>query len=293
MSVAEDESIAGFSHAISASSKGTKSSSNSQVEFADVVEKLSFAIENVRQLKPWKDRALRAERENRQLHLSLTMLKDELTDCEYEVDKWKKRALRAEQENQDEIIKWKNKARGIRSSNELRDDVLPDDEAIDMLGVDEGETYTNLVTEGDGDNSTISTQNDDHGLTGVSFRSKWKKLGFAEEKRDPEQDDDESVALPVALPVHDDSSTVAAEELVRSYEQGTMFGPKKSFGKTMADDSSSAIEAEEILNNYLSMKGRFKSRRFDSSNRSLQQTTSKYSNSSGAVHNAISEEVEI
>ena len=80
---------------ISQDSLGEKSShgstiDESQVEFADVVEKLNFAIDNVRQLKPWKDRALKAERANRQLNSTVARLKNELSDTEYELQKWKK-----------------------------------------------------------------------------------------------------------------------------------------------------------------------------------------------------------
>ena len=276
MSDTEDESLAEFSHQITASSRD--SSNNTQIEFGDVVEKLNFAIDNVRQLKPWKDRAVRAERENRHLSLTVATLKDELLDSEYEVEKWKKRALRAEQENQDEIEKWKNKAMKARESVEIE---YRDDSKVQMRD----ENYPNLITGRDDDDSTIATNNDSKSiteLTGRSFRSKWKNMGFKEEKKDVDYYDDPY------NPVSDDNTTVAAEEIIKNFESGMLFESSKGYRKGMgAGDNESSIEVEDILNNYLNMKGRNNSRRFDTSSNRFS------ADSVGAVHNTVSEEVEI
>ena len=250
-------------------------SRDSEVEFADVVEKLSFAINNVRQLKPWKDRALKAERNNRQLSLTITRLKEELNDSEYEAVKWKKRALRAEGENQDEVLKWKNKAIKARTTIEVRTDRKKsnkdtrDDQDLLMAGVDDGETFTNLVSERDDDESTISTFRDDskfgQDLTGKSFRSKWDNMGF-DHKPTPTH-------IPVRVENNDGASTVAAQQILQNFERGNVFGSSKpergnlyGTSKVIPDDSST-VAAEEILNNYLNMKGRFNSRRFDTSSK--------------------------
>lgn len=271
MSDSEDESIAEFSHQITASSRD--SSNNSQIEFADVVEKLNFAIDNVRQLKPWKDRALKAEKANGQLLLTVATLKDELLDSEYEKDKWKKRAIRAEQENQDEIMKWKNKAIKARANGEIE------------YRHDSRDDYPNVILGRDDDNSTIATNNDSKSiqeLTGGSFRSKWKNMGFKEEKKDSNDIDD------LYNPAVDDNTTVAAEEIIENFENGMLFESSKRSRRGMgASDNESSIEAEDILNNYLSMKGRKNSRRFDSSSNRFS------ADSVGAVHNTVSEEVEI
>ncbi len=241
---------------------------DTQVEFSDVIEKLNSAIGIVKILTPWKEKALKAELENRQLRASVNRLKDDLLDTEYEVDKWKKRALRAEQENQEEIIKWKNKAVKARTSKEIRDD-------IDLINIDDDDTFTNLVSERDDDNSTLSSRKDLKLKNVKSFRSKWRNIGFHEE----------SNVQDALIPVIDDDTTVAAEQIIETYESGLeMFERKASHGRNKADDQSS-IEAEEILNNYLQRKGRYHSRRFDSSGR--------YTTPEGRGRSVVSGEVEI
>lgn len=235
------------------------SSKARDVEFADLVEKLNFAIVDVKKLKPWKDRALKAESLNRKLTLTLSKLKDELTDTQYELQKWKKRAVRAEQENQAEILKWKSK---VKNARESRTELLDNEE--DELLNDDGETFTNLVSERDEaeDNSTISTFKEERGRkdlknkspTGNSFRDKWKNIKFDE----PVTNDDHSLK-------EDGTSTLIANDIVLQYEVGV-------FGKEQEPEDGSAVEAEEILNNYLSMKGRFNSRRFDSSGKTTAKT---------------------
>ena len=204
-----------------------------EVDFADVIEKLTYAIDNVKTLKPWKDRALKAEQLTRELTLTISKLRDELNDAQYDLQKWKKRAVRSEKENQDEILKWKYKVQANRKSRtELRDD---DDELFKELG---GETVTHLLSESD-DNSSISNH-DNHSKSivkltgGKSFRAKWKNLKLDDEPSQPQKD------------VTDKYVTV---ESVTHSEQS---------------EEKSGVEAEEILNNYLSMNGRFSSRRFDS-----------------------------
>ena len=55
----------------------------------------------------------------------------------------------------------------------------------------------------------------------------------------------------------DDKSSTSSQDMMRKYGRGNEFGHR-------AGDDNSGMEAEDILNNYLSMKGRFNSRRFDS-----------------------------
>lgn len=339
---------------LSISSKSSKSSRSndsssreSEVEFADVVEKLSFAIDNVKQLKPWKDKALKFERLNKQLNTTITRMRAELSDAEYELQKWKKRAVRAEKENQDEILKWKNQVRYARKTV-LQNDF--DKREDDDLLPDENETYTNLVSEKDDDNTTISTHRYDDSksiqeLTGKSFRDKWEKMGFNDIKESSasvrSEDDNSTIAAQELIKqyqkghgfspsrqIPDDSSTVAAEKIMkqlqggneftssprravaddssnassgfmRKYDMGSLFnsphgvaeensttsspdilsrygrGKDFDYGSSRSrvvddgssrriGDDSSGLEAEDILNNYLSMKGRFNSRRFDS-----------------------------
>jgi hypothetical protein len=292
---------------LSTASKGA-STNDSEIEFADVVEKLSFAIKNIRQLKPWKDRALKAERINRQLNQTVATLRDDLNDSEYEMLKWKKRAIRAEGEIQDEVLAWKKKAIKARMGKDIRDDDLDlelNNEDL-LLNENENETFTNLLTERDDDESTISTFRDDtkseQDVTGKSFRSKWNNLGF-DEKQKPttpttsygvHYDDGSTVAAqeiiqnvekgnvfgsssnPKQKSTYvglvdvraDDGSTVAAQQIMQNYERGVSFRAGQSSStkaKLTIPDDNSSVAAEEILNNYLNMKGRFSSRRFDTS----------------------------
>lgn len=337
MSIADEASSYVERTPMSVSSSSNDSSSHeSEIEFADVVEKLTFAIDNVKQLKPWKDKALKYERMNKQLNKTVNRLREELSDAEYELQKWKKRALRAEKENQDEILKWKNQVRYARKS--IAEDNYDKRQDDDLLP-DETETYTNLVSERDDDNTTISTNRYDDSkpiqeLAGKSFRDKWEKMGFDEGKESStsareDNDDDSTVAAQELIKKYereskfgsalnrdiDDSSTVAAEQIMKQFEGGNGF---TSSARRVADDSSNAssgfmrkydmgsifnsshrglddksssssqdimnkfgrgnefgssrrvgddnsgLEAEDILNNYLNMKGRFNSRRFDS-----------------------------
>ena len=254
---------------LSTRSSHDSSSNESEVEFTDVIEKLHFAIDNVRQLKPWKDRALKAERSNRHLNSTIARLKSELSDTNYELQKWKKRAVRAEKENQDEVQKWKQQALQARSGinagiNESDDEDIND---IDLLRVHDSNSFTNLASERDDDESTISTFRDEsksvREVTGNSFRNKWNNLVIQEEQINPaesvhEQDENSTIAAQELIHryernlynhgVPDESSTVAAEEIMHNYEKG-LFGPSKS-----QQDDSSAGAAEEILNNYLNMK---------------------------------------
>lgn len=138
----------------------------SEVEFADVVDKLTSVISNVHQLKPWKDRALKAENLNVKLKIKISELTDDLETYMYEVEKWKKRAVRAEEENQLEIQKWRSKAMSGRP--------FMKDGRDDMLAI-------NLVSECGDDDSTISTHGNE--VAGKSFRSKWKNLDIKESNR--------------------------------------------------------------------------------------------------------------
>ncbi len=264
------------------SSEGSKSSEESQVEFADVVEKLSFAIENVRQLKPWKDRALKAERSNRQLNGTVARLKNELSDTKYELQKWKKRALRAEQENQDEVLKWKKQAIQARSGADSRDEI--DD--VDLLMVNSNTFTTNLASERDDDDTTISTFRDDsksiQNVTGKSFRDKWnnfviedvKEVKEAQTEQTAVHQPDENSTVAAQELIHkyerdifgtgvpDESSTVAAEEIMQDYERGHFSRPESQQSRPKShrsrpnseQDDGSTVAAEEILNNYLNMK---------------------------------------
>ena len=234
----EEASIAALSRARSIVSKEYSKESDApiEVEFSDVIEKLQFAVDALTNLKRWKDKALKAERELHNLKMTVKSLRDEIMDSDYEVEKWKKRALRAEKENQDEIMKWKNKA--IEARSDLRDD-------SDLIDFD-GESYTDLVSRDD--NSSLSTHQDTKAIglgRGQSFRKKWN-FDFTEKQQEDSLDDAE-----------DD---ITVEKIIKKYDS------TKFVVESRADDDSN-IEAEKMLNKYLIMKGRYNSRRFDTSTR--------------------------
>jgi len=270
-SFSDDDSIGGTTDEESLPIKqiSSKSTSATKLEFTDVVDTLTAAIDGVQQLEEWKKKALKAERLSKQLKTELDgweercltsetqnrRLNDELADTKDEVAKWKKRAVRAEKENQEEIVKWKKRALRAKNGEEDIEMETRDDDGAD--------SFTDLVSHrGHDDSSTISTRStqkdkrkdENDKVSNTSFRSKWSKIPLEEPKTDENANDDDPCISP--------------EEVLKTCEKDFYKIGSKREQQDPEDDNSTAV-AEEILNNYLGMKGRLNNRRFDTGTKKI------------------------